>query len=103
MLDIRPVDVAAGEFEIGLNGLASVLGVADDQPAYHQHPVAVQVLDCLKVALPALRPSSRAVFLAEARKKFEIAFENVFDPEKDIAKSGALHQRRQCLAMVGDR
>ena len=47
MLDIGPIYVAAGEFEIGLDGLASVAGTADDQTAHHVHLVAVEIVDGL--------------------------------------------------------
>jgi hypothetical protein len=68
VLDVGPVHVAASEGEIGLNRLKSVLGITEDQP-----PTTYILFRCSQsmacsVALPALRPFSRAVFLAAARK-----------------------------------
>ena len=55
VLDVRPVHVAAGEGQVGLDLLPGVAGVAHDHPAHHVHAVAVQALDGLQggVARPA--------------------------------------------------
>src|SRR6476469_10604284 len=40
MLNVRPVDVSTGEFEIRLDRLACVVRVADDEAANDEHPVS---------------------------------------------------------------
>ena len=45
MLDVWPVDVPARERQVRLDRFAGVVRVADDQPADHEHAVAVQVVD----------------------------------------------------------
>ena len=52
MLDVGPVDVTAGELEVGFDRFASVVGIADDQAADDVHAVAVQMIDRLRVAFP---------------------------------------------------
>lgn len=42
MLNIRPVHITAGKFEIGFNRLARIARAADDQSAHHIHLVAMQ-------------------------------------------------------------
>ncbi len=56
----------------------------------------------LRVALPVSRPSLRSMFFAEALRKFEIAFENIFDAEETVAESGAAHQRGESFSVIGD-
>ena len=93
MLNIGPVDITAGKFKIGFDRLASV------------------IRDCRRSIRPLrniccgagsrLPSGSRCPFsavitssvLGRGAQKFEIAFENVLDPEKDVAESGTLHQR----------
>ena len=50
-----------------------------------------------------MRPSSRNSFLAAAFRNCEIILQNVLDAEKDVAEAGLAHQRRQRLAVHGDR
>ena len=58
MLDVRPVDVLPREVEVGLDRLARVVGVADDQPADDEHAVAVKHVDRgqRRIRPPALLP-----------------------------------------------
>src|SRR5689334_7325400 len=51
VLDVRPVHVSSGEFQIGFDRLASVPGVADNEPADHDHLVPMQMVDRLKVKI----------------------------------------------------
>ncbi len=56
----------------------------------------------LRVALPVLWPFVRSMFLAEALRTSQIAFENIFDAEKNVAEAGAAHQRGESLAVIRD-
>ena len=60
MLNVRPVHVAAREFEVGFDRLARVVGIADDQAADHVHLVAVQVVDSLQRGIAGRFGRSRA-------------------------------------------
>ena len=80
MLDVGPVDVATGEFEIGLDRLARVVGVADDQAADHVHAVAVQVLDGRERRVAAAgRPARAACSWPRALQELQVVVQDVLD------------------------
>ena len=47
MLNVRPVDIPPGEFEIRLDRFTRVVRIADDQAADDEQAVAMEVLDGL--------------------------------------------------------
>src|SRR6266567_4548359 len=102
MLDIGPVDIAAGEFEIGFDRLAGVAGISDNQSADYEHVVAMQIIDGLQCRIARFMAIASSRVLGRSVQKFEIAFENVLDPEKDIAKSGLFHQGSKAFSVVCD-
>ncbi len=58
MLNIRPVHITAGKFEIGFNRLARIARAADDQSAHHIHLVAMQIIDGFQCCIASRGPPS---------------------------------------------
>ena len=79
MLDVRLVHPAACEREVGLDRLPGVVGVAHDQPADDEHPVAVDVLDGRDGRVAGLGRCSRSVFLAPRPEESEVVVQDVLD------------------------
>ncbi len=102
MLDVGPVHVLAGKFQVGLDGLARVVGIADDESADDIHFVLVQVVNRAQGGIAGLASSLAKFVLGRGLQELEIVFENVFDAEKHITESRSPHQRRQRIAMHRD-
>ena len=66
VLDVGPVDVLAGEGEVGLDRLDCIVGTADDQAADDVHLVAMKIFDGLEGGVAGVLAVVRAVFLADA-------------------------------------
>ena len=103
VLNVGPIDVSAREFKVGLNRLACIPGIADDQTANHIHFVPVQSVDgfewwrCQPFGhFHAARSWNRP---AENSGRFQ----DVLDAEENIAETRLAHQRRERLAVVRDR
>src|SRR5438445_3004700 len=102
MLDVRYVDVPAGEGQIGLDRLARVLGVAHDEPADDVHLVRMAVLDCGYRGVAAAYALAAAPVLGLGTEEFEIFLEDVLDAQEDVPEARLAHQGRQRAAVVGD-
>jgi hypothetical protein len=56
----------------------------------------------LSVALPVFVPVGALGVFRRSLQEFQVVFENVFDPKKNVAESGAPHQRGESLSVIGD-
>ena len=70
VLDVGPIDVTAREFQIGLDRLTRVSGIADDEPADNIHFVPVEGVDGLDGGVANLSALFPPAFLEPARKNF---------------------------------
>ena len=67
VLDVGPVDILAGEGEVGLDGLGGVVGAADDEASDDVHLVAMEVFDGLECCVAGvLAVSAGGVFCGGA-------------------------------------
>src|ERR1700729_1153120 len=103
MLNVGPVDVAAGKFQVGFDRLACIAGIANDQSADDKHLVAVQVVDGFEGGVSGVLAVRTLRVLGGGPEEFKIALQDVFDAEEDIAESGPSHQRRESFAVVRNR
>ena len=103
MLDIWPIGIAAREAQVSFDRFASVIRIADDQPAYNVHLIAMDVLDGLQCCVPDLLAFGSQRILRTCAQELEIIFENILNSQKHIAKSRPSHQRSQRFALVRNR
>jgi hypothetical protein len=103
MLDVGPVDVPPGKFEIRLDRFARVVGIPDDQAADDEQPGTMQVCNRFYGGIPHTAAMISSSVLRAGLQEVEIVFENIFDTEEDIPKPCAFHQGCQRCAMLGER
>src|ERR1017187_6104279 len=92
VLNVRPVHVTACKFEVGFDRLACVARTANDQPADHIHLVAVQVTNGFQSGISRVLAVRALRVLSGGAQKFQVAFQDILDAEKDVAESGSPHQ-----------
>src|SRR5579864_2396374 len=102
MLNVGPVNIAPGKLQVGFNGFTRVIRIADDQSAHNQHFVLVQIVDGLERGVAVVVPVGPVCVLGLSAEESQVTVQNIFDSQKDVAKSGLTHKRRQGLAMRGD-
>ena len=103
MLDVRPVDVLAGEREVRFDRLAGVAGIADDEAADDEHAVPMEHVDGAR-ASRCRRAAAFALGVLRARlEEREVLVEDVLDAEEHVAEPGRAHAARQLVAARGDR
>src|SRR5258708_9551304 len=102
MLDVRPVDVALREREVGLDRRARIAGVADDDAADDREPGAVQRLNRLERRIAdRSSPLTLRVLRGRAEER-EVLVEDVLDPEEHVVESRLPHPRRERRAVTRD-
>src|SRR5271154_2801779 len=102
VLNVRPVDVMTGKFEVRFDRVTGIAPIAEEQSPTHKHLVAADVIDSSQGSVAGVLAVRALGVLGGGFQEFQIAFENVFDAEKDVAESGAPHERGESFAMVSD-
>src|SRR5215204_2377814 len=87
VLNVRPIDVALGEFEISLDRLTRVSGIADDEPADSIHFVLVQGLDSLDSGIADVISLFTTRVFGSGPQEVEIIMQDVLDAEKNVAEA----------------
>src|SRR5262249_40872296 len=82
---------------------AGVRGIAHDQPAYHVHLVAMQIVNGLECGIAGGLTLLSGTILGAGAQELEIVFQDVLDAEKYVLEAGLPHPRGQGLAMISDR
>jgi len=103
MLNVGPVHVPTGEGEIGGNRIRRVIWIADNEAADDDHAMAVQDVNGVNRGVPRPAPALARPVLRVRFEKRQVVVQDILDAEKDVAESGALHQRREGLSMCRDR
>jgi len=103
MLNVGPVHVLTRKGEIGSNRIRRVIRIADDKAADDDHAVAVQDVNGLNRGVPRAAPALARPVLRVRFEKRQVVVKDVLDAEKDVAESGALHQRREGVSVRRDR
>ena len=103
VLNVRPVDVLARESEVGRDGLARIVGIADDKSADDEHAVAMEDVDRVVDRIAVRRPSRARLFFALAFRNARSSSRMFSMPRNTYLKPASPHQRRQLVAVRGDR
>src|SRR5712692_2008119 len=102
VLDVRPVHVVAGEVEVSLNGFKGVLRVPDDQSTDYVHLVLVQPVNGSQRGIAGVVSVVARRVLGGGTQELEVAFQDIFDPQKYVAKPRPMHQGRKRCSVAGD-
>ena len=95
MLNVRPVDVRlANSRFVSIDSRVSS-GLPTMRPPTTNRPCRWRWSMASMVAFPRILSAPAPGVFRSRLQEIEIAFEDVLDPEKDVAESGALHQRRK--------
>src|SRR5512132_3193534 len=103
MLDIWPVDATPGELQVCLHSFLGVVRVADDQPSDNVQAIPAQVIACGFGSNAASSTVFALGVLRSRAEKCQVLSEDIFYAEKNVLEAGLAHQRREPLAVVGNR
>jgi len=62
----------------------------------------VQVTDGFQCGIPEVAAFLACRILGCCTQEFQVAFQNIFDPQENLTKTCAMHQRRECFPVVSD-
>jgi|GEM_PF-4350661 len=102
VLDIRPVDVLTGKRKIRFDRFDGIIWAPENQPAYDEHLIAVQVVDGFERGIPNLFSMFALRVFRRGIEEGKVAFEDVLDAEKHVSKAGLPHKRRERVSVICD-